>query len=619
MRFGMKIISVMFFGGLIACGTGSTPSFNANEGPGRVRLGVDTSALTPGPLYGKIRYYTSRTKVLSDSPFFVSVCTPMGSVQADTPSNTTFNMNGLPVGVDEVISIYFYSDSNCRKMEGRAVRGGITIIENKKNDKHIPKYYLMLIPKAEFTAFPVPQANTGTMCRNSDECVSPLQPTAFCNNVSKTCRYDNLFPLNNRAYVAFGQGIALQSGKVIGFPGFAKDTFTDPLAQQQSLTFDANSAILAGFDGVTDLFYEQPIVSGIQGHALAGVAVLPSGSVVIAGGATKLPVQNKVVPTYLDKDDKGNPIYTQAADATADIVVVTKEGNIIPKGGLSDKFFGAAAFVLGKSVNDYKLFIANGLVQDSKTHEWTSTKVVHVCGVDAKENISCPTTTQTQVPRVGAAYTCMKTANGICTREVMLGGNLSALPFATICTVDGCRIANLVEDIGQAKPRTNNRGLFLSQAFTLGTHIYTLGGTTWFPGIQKGSIDAWPGIFEFKYQKNDSFSIETPSFTEKTEKALRGIYQVITRIDENTVLISGGLTPDYKDGKLPVSNKAVLLTLSGGKVTARVFTMKYARFAHQAALVSAGPLKGAVLIWGGLTIDKNLDLNYLRHAEIFFP
>ena len=620
MRFKIKIISGLFLSVLIACGT-STPNLQAGNGPGRITLGVNTSALKAGPLYGMTRYYTSRDNVLKDKAFFTSKCTPMGTVQGNTPSNTTFNMNGLPVGVDQVISIYFYSDSKCQDLEGKAVRGGIQIVKNKDTDSNIPQYYLMLIPKAGFAAFPVPQENSGTnTCNNSDECVSELQPTAFCDSVSKTCRYDNLYPLNNRGYVALGQGFSLNSGKIIGFPGVAKDTFTDALAQQQSLTFDSKSSSLYGFDGVTGIFVEQPLASGVQGHAFAGVAKLPSGNVVIAGGATAVPIQNKVVPTYFDKDGKGNPIYTQAADATATIVVVTKGGTIEAKGDLDNKFFGASAFVVGKSATDYKLLIADGLVQNAKTKAWSATKDIHVCSVDDSENISCPDTIQSKVARVGAASACIEMADGICKREAILGGNLKVSdPFAEVCTVDGCQIANLVEDIGQTKPRINNRGLFLSQAFTLGTHVYTLGGTTWYPGIKKDSLDSWPGIFEFLPQKDGNFNIKKPSFSEDVNKALRGLYQVATKLDENNVLITGGLTPVYKSGQLPLSNKAVLLTLKGDKLTATVFTMKFARFAHQAAMVSEGPLKNAVLVWGGLTIDKNLDLNYLRHAEIFLP
>ena len=627
MRIGLKIFSVIFLLNVFACGNDSIPSFKVGNGTGSIMLGVTTNALTPGKVYGKVRYYTSRDKALSDDVWYVSDCQPMGSIQSDVPANIRFNLTDLKAGENEVISIYFYSDNKCKNLEGKAVRGGITISGDSSDDKNIPKYFLQFVQKSGFSAFPVPQANSGTTtCDNSDKCITTTQPTAFCDKTSNICRYDNLYPLNNRGYVAFGKGISLNSGQIIGSPGVTKDTFADALAPQTDssgtqmvLTFNTKAPVLSGFDGITDLFLEQTL-SSIQGHAFAGIAKLPNGSTVITGGATKMPVQSKVVPTYYDKDKNGNPIYTQTADATASIIAVTNDGVIASKGVLDNKFFGASAFVVGKSANEYKLFIANGLVQDPDTKEWTPTKDIHVCSVDDAENIACDSKMQTAATRVGAAYTCMETKNGICQKEILLGGDLGVHdPFADICTIDGCKGADLVEDTGQAKPRINNRGLFTSQAFTLGTHIYTLGGSTWFPGIDKNSMDSWPSVFEYLPQTNGQLKIKTPTLSDYVKTALRGLYQVITRIDENTVLVTGGLTPDYHDGNLPVSNKAVLLKWADKGLTAKVFTMTYRRFAHQAAMVSTGPLKGAILVWGGLTIDKNLDLNYIRHAEIFLP
>jgi len=282
--------------------------------------------------------------------------------------------------------------------------------------------------------------------------------------------------------------------------------------------------------------------------------------------------------------------------------------------------------VVGKSSDDFKLLVGAGLKKGVEDKEWVPSKTLHVCTIDADNNIQCSPDKNIEltVERVAPAYVCLETTDGICSKVLVMGGDLTvnkARPFGDVCTADGCEMANLIQGKVGGTPITNYRLLLLSQAFTLGEHIYTVGGMT----SLKDAAITWPDLFEYTARKKDAsyeLSIKAVSLPTEARKYLQGLYHVITPIDANTVLITGGILPvKTKAGKLnfEVSNKAVLLKLVGDKIDAEVFSMKFSRFGHQAAVLSAGPLKGAILIWGGLTTNKQGDLNYIRHAEIFLP
>ncbi len=631
MRFMAKFIAGVVLLAGIACSNGGTPTFDVGAGPGSIRVGLRLSGLKAGTVYGKIRYYTSREDALADKTFFVSNCSAMGVTDGKSFPTASFDMDHLPVGAGHVMYISFYSDPQCQHLEGKALRGGIKVVDNSPNDTNKPVFYLQFVPLHGIAAYPVPSSTGGLThnCQTSDQCISPKQPTAFCNQATQSCRYDNLYPLNNRGYQAFGQGISLKSGKIIGIPGFAKETLTDPL-----FTFDfpktqgEGSFNLPGFDGVNDLFVEQGIVSSLHAHAFAGVARLPSGSTVIAGGAIKVPIVDQILPTYYQKILPGKNLnYAQEVDATVDIVAVNSNGAVQSKGGLSNKLLAPSAFVVGKSISHYKLFIANGLKYDGNQGQWVASKDLYVCNVGSNDDVKCPTSDmkQTALPRVGAAYTCIqKASDGMCEKELILGGTLQISekdPFAEVCTIDGCKGADLIQALSNNKQVKNKRLLIYAKAFTLGNHIYTVGGLTAYAKLQinKKNKTSWPALFEFTPTDDGNLKVKAYSFNDdKVTDALRGIYKVVTPVDKNTVVISGGITPDYEGQNPPISNKVVILKLKGDQVEAQVLDMRFKRFAHQAAVVSAGPLRGAVLIWGGLT-EQNGELDYLRHAEIVLP
>jgi hypothetical protein len=83
---------------------------------------------------------------------------------------------------------------------------------------------------------------------------------------------------------------------------------------------------------------------------------------------------------------------------------------------------------------------------------------------------------------------------------------------------------------------------------------------------------------------------------------------------EGTVLVIGGL-----DGANSPSNQVLLFDPEERSFAAEPTVLNRARFGHQATRIEAGPLEGAVLVTGGLTLLEDGTAELVPTTEIYVP
>ena len=495
-----------------------------------------------------------------------------------------------------------------------------------------------------------------TPCETDEECLESY-PHAACREGS--CEPTSYYPLNTKHPRAFHSAIESEEGRIL---------FAGGLARSNEGIYTAVAIEPVSFDPLRMLFLSLPFTfeegtgTNHTGRAFAHAraATTSSGKVVgisLAGGfqsvnidispedgtglSLAVPVtgpggganlRSNVLTIRPNTQDAGTAVYPLSVIVsgtdTAQPIAMTagelvpndhegSEGNTIEStqhihvGGIVPGGSPAASTALGED---------NGI-----TYGNMAINCVFGEG-DAAPSANCKGSRNVFLnSRAGATTACFerRESDGACTQFTVIGG--AQAPDARVGEVfrrktksDGS-IVDSFDPLDTENATPLNRAKFVTQHVTGPGEITLFGGTSG-PGF--GSPANVPTIaltlsgYEDLENNPELLTLEvnTDALEGGNEATYRS-HHASAPLPGNRILVTGGLSATNQS-----TSSALIYNANSHAYEAGALEMAHPRFGHAATAISRGPLKGAVLISGGLTMNGEEEHPiFVLGAEIFIP
>ncbi|NUN12223.1 MAG: hypothetical protein HUU55_01155 [Myxococcales bacterium] len=484
-----------------------------------------------------------------------------------------------------------------------------------------------------------------TECDADDDC-SAIYPYSTCGTGNR-CTLRTYFPLNNLVPRAFHAAAGLQNGNIL---------FTGGLTRRVG-NFVAGDAPVELFD--PDTFTFQTVdYSGAEASSFAPVdlnrafhtmALSRDGLLLaLSGGlrATDIKVtadgagvrRLKLVPSATGPDGGDNLLSnillldTTGSNPRAKVYPLEATVNKDAVKAKEPQPIALQAVDIARNGNNAEFMFSGGFApKDTPATQWdtspttvnqyTSANLVANCVFQAPVQANCLVNPNVfTVARSAASTACFaRAADGACDAFAIIGGAQSV----TAPVGELFRSGDESKSGGFVALEANGVGELRRAKFS---RVVSIPGTTTAVSIGGVSGEAFDGpanlpTYLLTLQNADG---ETPTLAgdEASTSGVSGgapatfrTHHTATLLNTGKILITGGLNNDNR-----ATSTALLYDPQANSYEAETVQMTIPRFGHSATLITRGPLKGAVLVSGGMNLSNDSDTpDLVPYSEIYVP
>lgn len=476
-------------------------------------------------------------------------------------------------GEGYALLVDLFADGQCTDLRHRGLRGEIVIAKDGN----------------EQNPYVVPVASVDAFRRLPGLAGSP--PTGH-------------FPLGPWRVRAFHTATAIGDGQVV-IVGGAESVNGDQVIGGDGwpVVFDSRAMLFRRVTG-------GPLAGQrIMAHA---ATALPDGRVVVAGGveALRVGIADATGGRALAFDVPPTICYTDACNTPN---FVERISLVDPSTGGVDQIPLATARVFAtlnvvQRAAGLTMVLAGGVPGSDQYDDYDA----FACVYATNGSVSCDPLVLV-AKRAGHAAACYRTdGQGTCTSLALIAGVTPNLPFAEYVGGDVAEFT--AANLGNAP--TTERLLLPGAAGAEGV-IFVTGGVLG-DRLSAGELAGGASVTITPSGAGDYTSFAGSA--ELPASAGRLLFHTVTTLGQGRVLVAGGLTDD-----LQPTARAFILRADGAEfVVERVLSLTTPRFGHSATRIEGGPLDGAVLVTGGLTIESEsaegkVTFGFVDTAEILLP
>ncbi len=595
--------------GLAAAASGCAAPSEPHTGTFRLGLRDDISG------WFRLRIYDSQPdEALNGSVIFDTGCIDARS--------RTYELTGIPSGTDRWVAIEAFGSVQCSPDTRTEVgiRGGVVIPEGAAG----PYYHVSMLTVGGVSALPEDLNLSAAVATQVDFCDSDAQcaqfsdthrcfdgqkptywcvpscssnadctamhPKAQCEVSTGWCFLRSPYPLNLSEPRAFGFSTTRSDGAVAFVGGFGQIAASAlrPGATYAEV-FDPSTGVFAKLD--------TPALDG-HGAGLSGFAPLGDDRVVAAGG---------VLTALATWQGEGGSFSFSFGDLSADDCSGLSGSGCVPNLShdliVLDLMTGAAAVSelpiplvqpAVTSLGGGRFLLLGGLATAASGAGVEASDRAWLCTASDDQTATCTEAGPMKAARAGAATTCLDPA---CGQVLVFGGAAQGKPVAEVATVDGDTVsfAQLTATgLPQRVYAPQLCGLRLAAGSTKGS-----GPSAFNPVglvVSDGAVSAAP----------------------LSNVAIDGLplWPAVASLPDGDCWIFGGLNQQGRPSD-------VAFRFTADTVDPSTFTLWRGRFGAMAGAVTAGPLKGAVLVGGGLALAGSPNgaggVDLVRGAEVLLP
>jgi hypothetical protein len=498
----------------------------------------------------------------------------------------SFRIAPMPVGDDLSVVLNVYQDDVCEGLTHRAHRGGLLVEEG---EDHL--YTLSPIQMGAFNGLPYPSKETmsealGTTCSSDSDC-SDVHPAAHCVVDEGLCQLTSLFPLNSGGPRAFHDALSLSDGQVVAVGGVDRATSQG--------TFKGADVLFETYEPPTNLFSE-PLVQKLSDNivfSMNEVIDMGNGRFASLGGLREFTVSRT-------GDSLTFEIPLEDFNINSLVYLVDLEDGSSISGTLPTPLFGTQG-MRTNAADD--IIFAGGAAPHSEGTKVIPTSSVRRCVMDGNTlSLQCETLSSLlSVPRFGHESICLSWAKpSVCEQIVFAGGyNVPKGNMADIY-FEGSEGEPVVDSLDSEEEISVPGGW---RWVDTGDAILSFGGTT-------GQLGSPADVLPYRVKIEDGvISLEALDLGDAKEEVFYRTFHRVVVTDTGTVLVIGGLDQNNE------ATNSVLRFDSDGNFIDEVF-MLLPRFGHSATVLQSGPLKGSVLVQGGMILDGST-VEFPMGAEIY--
>lgn len=484
-----------------------------------------------------------------------------------------------------------------------------------------------------------------TECEADEDC-SAVYPYSTCGTGNR-CTLRTYFPLNNLVPRAFHAAAGLPNGNVL---------FTGGLTRRVG-NFVAGDAPIELFD--PDTFTFQTVdYTGVDASSFAQVdknrafhtAALSRDGLLLAlsGGlrATDIKVtadpagvrRLKLVPSATGPDGGDNLLSnillldTTGANPRAKVYPLEATVNKDAVKVKAPQPIALQAVDVARNGTNAEFMFSGGFApKDTPATQWdtspttvnqyTSANLVANCVFQAPVQANCLVNPNVfTVARSAASSACFDRAeDGVCEVFAIIGGAQS--------------VTAPVGELFRSGDETKSGGFVALEANGVGelrrakfSQVVSIPGTTTAVSIGGVSGEAFDGPANLPTYLLTLQGTESESPTLAGDEANAGnvsggspatfrTHHTATLLNNGKVLVTGGLNDDNR-----ATSTALLYDPQANSYGAETIQMTMPRFGHSATLITRGPLKGAVLVSGGMNLPNDSDTpDFVPYSEIYVP
>jgi hypothetical protein len=500
--------------------------------------------------------------------------------------------------------------------------------------------YVPLFDVGKFNKLPVASADllakaTKESCDTDQDCQSKVHKAAVCNQDLGYCTVEGLFPFAPSRPRAFHTAEVLKDGRVLLSGGFTQ--------QHDGDAFSAGAPFFEVFNPRTGLFEAASVEANFGGQnvGLHSSAVLEGKKVVVSGGVNEVRLgyeqgtELKFKMTIPTQYDYGCP-DAPCNNFSNGIVSADLSNGAVLAGVLPRRVMAHRLGVVNKGSDPY-LVLSGGMTHDVGTNAFSSSDRYVLCGaadISGGDKIVCEEgdSTTLSAPRYSHADACLvqQSATAACDEYLLFGGVSSEQPAGEEFSSSGSDAFNKALTFSEVTKL--NEALFpllarVEQDPGSPAKLYAFGGLSEGGLVVQNAQDslsflfAKPDIVPQKIAVNLTTASLTTAALDLTDLDPAGevfrLFQTVSVIEGGRIMVAGGIGED----NLPTKS---VLFFEDPKTDALTFvgkaSLKEARFGHQATVLTEGLLAGAVLVSGGLTVDKSTGtVLFAKSSEIYIP
>jgi len=596
-----------------------TPGCTAEDGDDpRVDddLGTFEFALTgvfPDVVRMKVRLYQGPVANISTGIKYELPCVAYNSSSSTGPKHI-YTLDDLLLHSDYSILVELFADNECQKTRFVAYRSGIEVTQKPLTDLVKNPYYIQPYEIGAFTGLATASSKAQKMakervCSNDQDCKT-VHSRAVCSK-TKTCVIDSMFPLNGGNRRAFPNVVGLGDGRVAISGGFSvSDDKGVWSATTQEVEVFEPSLGLFGFPAQRVKNFDDKARVG-----LSSTVALENAAFVQVGGTSTMRlslVGNKLTTKIEAQTCAGTGTNCPVSKAAwrVDIGNNSAFGAVLPSTFLLQPVVAHVGTASGQ-----RILVAGGAAVPLPKSGDSRTAEAMLCEIEPGKADCISSNSFMKAKRAGAAVGCIGESDGGCKRVLIVGGRLSSnVPLAEVYHADTDTFETATVT-GTAIPASLHGGTLVNA--DLGAFLL-LGATSKPMFLDPAGTNATADVVPLRIKVETSadkttltfLSVELAGFA-GTDGGKRSLATAVGLDDGSTMLI-GGLGPNNQ----PLADALVIA--GDGVATGRI-SLDIARFAAGAARISSiGPLKGCVLLAGGLTLDVG-KLAALNHVEVYCP
>ncbi len=515
-------------------------------------------------------------------------------------------ITGITVGDDMTVHVKAYSDSECTKQVLEGARGGVRVRDGNDQDDGI--WFVPTFRTGAFSAFPafsqgVRDVAAATSCESDADCrqlgtdgfTYEVSPIASCDTDAGVCEIPRTaFPLNMAVGRALHTATTLSDGRI----AFVGGVGINP----QEKAWLGTDEVVEVFDPVR-MTFGQPTNDLPGDLRVGGHAAVHAGGNTVAffGGARQMNLE--LVPV---SPDAGARQYLRAELPLSDVTQTDNVSDIAFTVNLDDGSVTTSTLSSPRALLDASRVTGGVLVTgggEPVGQGAIASTSIDMCTLDG--GVECEPLTTLEAPRIGHCSVCLQDeADGECARLMLFGGipreqegladdHLSEIFASGSLSSVGVLQSDI--ELNVATP-TCVRG---------GGNNYLVGGSERSnrpPGLAPGLLSTTNG--------DAKVGVNELANTGGVVSPFR-VHSAAVALGNGRVLVTGGLDDN---GKAVAS----AYLIDGNEIVDQ-FNMVAARFGHTATRITTGPMRGAVIVAGGFTVNDDGDLEVVDGAELYVP
>ncbi len=470
-----------------------------------------------------------------------------------------------------------------------------------------------------------------TPCDDDTPCTA-LHPRARCDATAGYCTMASYFPLDTEVPRAFHAAVPTADGRIALVGG---------LTRHEGPVLRAGAVDVEVFDPRSMVFSKLGLAGdelGNPARAFAGVLSVEDGrAVVLAGGLSSVAVQVELKGgkrrLHLDLPPDADPakVFSQGLALVrltgGPVRAVTQP---VEADGKPQPFaLPASAIVLNR--DGPEAFFAGGVAPggtkatQGAPNDAPTVFANHVtnCVFGGVQANCLVNTGVLSTPRAGAQTACFHEDpnTGACDRYVLVGGAPSqSAPVADVFTL----VENGTDVQGSFHPAdTEGTSQLRTAKFARIVSAPNEGEAYFFGGTSDEGFadpaDLPTMVLSLRENDDGSFTLVgqpvdaagAPGGTQATQRT----HHTATQLDNGLILVAGGLDTDNRS-----TASALLFDPKARRYLPDELRMTHSRFGHAATRIPSGPLRGGVLVTGGLTMEGSATMpEFVPWAEIYLP